>query len=109
MLDGTIYYSNFDTCSIIKKERLNRLHPFNRLNTSWKLIYRYTMSTKLRVDYQFKRPSNIGRHEMSRYIETSQFMPIEQKSQLHKLNYCFKFSETELHEFRVWLASRSGQ
>ena len=91
-LDGTIDYSNFDTCSIIKKERLNRLHPFNRLNTSWKLIY--TMSAKLRVDYQFKRPANRGRHEMSRYIETPQFMPIEQNCQLHKLNYCFKFSET---------------
>ena len=35
-------------------------------------------------------------------------MPIEQKSQLHKLNYCLQFSETQLHEFRVWLASRSG-
>ena len=31
----------------------------------------------LRVDCQFKRPANRGRHEISRYIETPQFMQIE--------------------------------
>ena len=39
----------------IKKERLEWLHPFSRLNTSWTLIYTILyMSIKLRVDCQFK-------------------------------------------------------
>ena len=55
-LDGTIDSPNFDVLvELIKKERLNRLHPFNRLNTSWKLIYTLYALTKLRVDCQFNQ------------------------------------------------------
>ena len=37
----------------------------------------------LRVDCQFKRPANRGRHEISRYIETPQFLQIEQKNSIN--------------------------
>ena len=36
---GYVDYKRYHLIKWIKKERLNRLHPFNRLNMSWKLIY----------------------------------------------------------------------
>ena len=36
---GSVDHKRYHLLKLIKKERLNRLHPFNRLNTSLKLIY----------------------------------------------------------------------
>ena len=36
---GSVDYKRCHLIKLIKKERLERLHPFNRLNASWKLIY----------------------------------------------------------------------